>query len=246
MENKRKFTLGGLIVLVAAIVVLGGLIYWATQGGRYSADSGEGSIISFELSEDSLIATSVGVDDIEVQYRSVGDNPHDEILGSMEEQKAKGSIQKWKLLLPNDPFLTQGVIATAFVDGEEIGSLPLSTEDLAKLRTRWFDVPMQDTVLSVGQTVTIDTLTATLVAVLEDSRCPANVNCIQAGQVRSQFEFTEAKNSKVIVMSTVGEGISFGNYFIEITDVVPQSVEAQTIPSGDYRVTLSISRDIKL
>lgn len=59
------------------------------------------------------------------------------------------------------------------------------------------EVPMIVTKLPMGNTVQFENAAVKFIKVLEDSRCPKDVTCIWAGQVKLLVEVTEkGKNSK--------------------------------------------------
>lgn len=246
MDNSKKMTVGGVIVMVAALVVLGGLLFWAF--GEDIRDEGEvgESIISFELGDEAFLATSVGMDKIEVRYLPAGENPSEVLLGEMTLENNGDEFQQWSRSLPSEPLLVQSVSAHGYIDGVEVDAIDLGADDLAELRVMWFEVPTQEVSIGVGESVVVDGLTVTLVDILEDSRCPANANCIQAGQVRAQVKLETVGSSQIAVLSTNTEGIGFDNYFIEIIEVLPQALSDTTILRADYEITFAISRDIKL
>lgn len=246
MNNAKHVTIGGIIILIATLVVLGGLLYWAL-GGEKEIDVEGQSIVSFELRDDAFIASSVNLDQIEVRYLPAGDNPAEVVFGTMVlETTDEGGIQNWSRALPDNPLLVQSVTAHGFVDGVEVDAIELSADDLAELRVLWFEVPTQQIVLKIGEKQMIDGLEIALEDILEDSRCPANANCITAGQVRAQVRLTTSQAAQTVVMSTNGEGVGFDNYFVEIDSVEPQAVLDVEIPRALYEVVFAVSRDIKL
>jgi hypothetical protein len=77
------------------------------------------------------------------------------------------------------------------------------------------------------------------VAVTEDSRCPRDVTCIWAGEVKVQLEFqTEQGVSRVEIVE--GRSAEVGSYRVTIVRVEPQPVSTVKIAAPDYRVTLKV------
>jgi len=102
--------------------------------------------------------------------------------------------------------------------------------------------------LAPGQTVTIDSekMDIKFVGVTQDNRCPADVECIVAGQVSCAVEIT--KNNilnQITLTDSAGSGASTGqdfqNYLI-LFSVTPSPVVGKAIAAGDYRLTLNVSQ----
>ncbi len=91
--------------------------------------------------------------------------------------------------------------------------------------------------LKVGQKAQIGTIALTLHAVTEDSRCPANVNCIWTGRVSAEFDAVSGKTAERITLKT-DSATAFAGYDFKIEAVKPQKTKTQNIPS-DYTLTVS-------
>jgi len=247
MEDSKKLTIGALIVVVSALIVLGGLIYWALSGDEEIVVEGE-SIVSFALEEDMLLASSANLDSIEIRYIPAGDNQSEQVLGEMNLLGVdEDGIQEWSYDLSDEPILAQSVIAYGFVEGENVDRLELSADDLASFRLLWFEVPAQEMELAIGEEEKMNGITVSLIDVLEDSRCPQDVECVQAGQVRVQIEIKTSSDSRTFILSNTGEGVAFGDYFVEIISVSPEKkTEGQEISREEYSILFGVSQDIKL
>ena len=91
---------------------------------------------------------------------------------------------------------------------------------------------------ALGETVTALGVSITPLEVIEDSRCPANANCIQAGTVRVKGTFEDGMGSSEAVfgLDTGMSGpISGETTFVTLTDVTPAKSTSTDIASGDYR-----------
>lgn len=77
-------------------------------------------------------------------------------------------------------------------------------------------------------------------AVLEDSRCPADVRCIQAGRARVRLEVTQARRPVSIELSTDPEASmrSAGGVTWELQDVAPYPTSGRERRDRDYVLTL--------
>lgn len=106
--------------------------------------------------------------------------------------------------------------------------LPVRTEDLTNVQ--------------IGKTSQANTdVSITPLQIIEDSRCPANVNCIWAGRFVVKAKITEEDLSKEYNF-TEGERVvtDFGE--IALTKVVPVPVAGDRVKPEDYRFTFHIER----
>lgn len=92
----------------------------------------------------------------------------------------------------------------------------------------------------VGQTTFINGVRVTLNAVAQDSRCPANVVCIQAGSVTVNvtLQSNTDKETRDIVSSQ--PPVAFDSYLISIGEITPAQVSGLDIRPGDYMLTFKV------
>lgn len=86
----------------------------------------------------------------------------------------------------------------------------------------------------LGQPVRVGTLTVTPVAVVEDSRCPANARCVWAGRliVRTQIDGEGWRDTTNI---TLGESYGTHGRVVALVAGEPGKIaERETLP-GEYR-----------
>ena len=90
----------------------------------------------------------------------------------------------------------------------------------------------------LGQRIYVDGPWVTPVNVLEDSRCPADVQCIQAGQVRLQVKIELGARTENAVLTwrpgDENEGVHVADGQLRLTDVQPAPTTAQ-IADASYR-----------
>ena len=99
--------------------------------------------------------------------------------------------------------------------------------------------------LAPGETVFVKAaeMNVRFVAVTEDSRCPADVTCIWAGEVKVSLEIRESSQAVSQVEISAGAGSTVaGGYSVTVARVEPQPVSTTRIAPGDYRVTLKIEK----
>ena len=77
-------------------------------------------------------------------------------------------------------------------------------------------------------------------AVLEDSRCPADVRCIQAGRARVRLEVTQGRHPVSIELSTDADASmrSAGGVTWELQNVAPYPSSGRERRDRDYVLTL--------
>jgi hypothetical protein len=81
--------------------------------------------------------------------------------------------------------------------------------------------------------------------VSEDSRCPLNALCIQAGKATVQVEASKSGVGSQTVAVTVGSGDGFSlfaGYRIQLVQLDPYPVAGQPIVPANYVATLKVSR----
>lgn len=98
--------------------------------------------------------------------------------------------------------------------------------------------------LAPGTTVSAKTagLSVRFVAVIEDSRCPRDVTCIWAGQVKIQVEILQSSQPPSRVEILAGGSVAAGDYAVTVVRVEPQPVSTAKIATQDYRATLKIDK----
>lgn len=86
----------------------------------------------------------------------------------------------------------------------------------------------------IGQTVTVGGSRVTPLALLEDSRCPQNVQCVWAGQVRITARVATGSASAVREL-TSGKPITVADGTLTLADVAPAKASDAPITAADYR-----------
>lgn len=93
----------------------------------------------------------------------------------------------------------------------------------------------------LGVPATVFGLTLTPLEVIEDSRCPANANCIQAGTVRVRMQFKDdAETTEQVV--TLGQTATTAKNIAIFKEVQPESVTGQVIDPKSYKFVFRVER----
>jgi hypothetical protein len=89
------------------------------------------------------------------------------------------------------------------------------------------------------QTIQVGGIFITPLKVLEDSRCPVDVQCIQAGRVMVAVKL-ESGGGVEEASLTIGSPITFVGKRVELLNVLPIKNSKQTIKPADYRFEFNV------
>lgn len=76
---------------------------------------------------------------------------------------------------------------------------------------------------------------------INDSRCPANAECIWAGMVQIDLIFQSSATDTVRLNTMDNQSDTIGNYIFQLVKVEPYPELYKEIKLEDYRITLNIS-----
>lgn len=103
--------------------------------------------------------------------------------------------------------------------------------------------------LAVDQSTTLDEeLTLTFDSVLEDSRCPSQVTCAEAGFARILLETTFSDEEPLTYElntqpTSALDEITHGPYTIQLVELTPYPETPESLPApNEYRLTLVVSK----
>lgn len=104
-----------------------------------------------------------------------------------------------------------------------------------------YTMPAGGTTLAakLGETILFSEVSGKVIEVLEDSRCPSDVQCIQAGTVRVKANFTFGTLSQDLTLK-LGEPVTFSGYSVTLTDVKPAKISTIEIRPSDYIFTFEV------
>ncbi len=111
------------------------------------------------------------------------------------------------------------------------------------------EIPLaQEFELKVGQEAIIkgEQLKAKFISVLEDSRCPKGVTCIQAGQGRVALQLTPRnKKSETVELSTASSGqeIDSNGYQVKLVSLNPYPKMDSQVKTAEYVLNLTVSKN---
>jgi hypothetical protein len=97
--------------------------------------------------------------------------------------------------------------------------------------------PVQANSAAIGSSASMQGTTIGILGLVEDSRCPVDVQCIQAGTVRVRTS-VDALNRDFVF--TLGQPQVVGSTTITLASVTPaQRYSKQTVEPGDYRFSFT-------
>lgn len=148
--------------------------------------------------------------------------------------------------IPANPETPQGTICTMDAmqcgDGSWVGRTGPDCQFVCPKSTSTNATPEKTTVevkLNARVTPILESLTP--LSVIEDSRCPKDVQCIQAGTVRVSVKLESGLGTSVQTF-TVGQTITTETEAITLTSVQPEKISTKTILPADYRFTFTVSK----
>ncbi|MBU0750274.1 hypothetical protein KKH15_02035 [Patescibacteria group bacterium] len=94
--------------------------------------------------------------------------------------------------------------------------------------------------VGLGQSVEGLGLTVVPLEVIEDSRCPTDVQCIQAGTVRLRTQVGFETTTTTVVLK-LNEAVNVQGKVLVLVEVRPDAWSTKPISSGDYRFTFDVS-----
>jgi hypothetical protein len=95
----------------------------------------------------------------------------------------------------------------------------------------------------IGQTVRVGGPTVKPLAVIEDSRCPADVVCVWAGQVRLRAEIGTGPGKREMIL-TLGQPVHVADGMLTLREVTPATHSRKPIKPADYRFSFDFAGSI--
>lgn len=83
-------------------------------------------------------------------------------------------------------------------------------------------------------------LTVEFVRVVEDSRCPTDVTCVWAGEVKVQLSTRLRAAEAVQHQIIAGQDATVGEFRLAVVQVQPERTSTREISPEEYRVTLKV------
>lgn len=100
----------------------------------------------------------------------------------------------------------------------------------------------EEVTLGIGQKGNFDILSITLNKLVQDSRCPMDVQCIQAGSVTVSVTLSDGTKTETKNFSSDKEPQTFGVYKIYIKNVEPLKDSKKETTTADYKITFNVEK----
>lgn len=92
----------------------------------------------------------------------------------------------------------------------------------------------------VGQSVLIQGVRITLRNIVQDSRCPVDVQCIQAGNVTAEVELQSNTDKDVVRITSGKSPVLFDTFNVSIDMVIPTPSSNKQINQDEYRIVFKV------
>lgn len=100
-------------------------------------------------------------------------------------------------------------------------------------------LPYGDVVLSMGQLAKFKDISILPIGIAEDSRCPVDVQCIQAGTVRVKIEVVSGMRTSTSIVK-LGSPFTTESEKITLTAVGPEKRSQTEVAMADYKLTFNV------
>jgi hypothetical protein len=102
-------------------------------------------------------------------------------------------------------------------------------------------LPPQNIQVKVGETQEVMGVSITLNGVVQDVRCPVDVECVEAGAINTDITLSVGDVTETVFYASDGIPLSFQDYEISIVGVSPELISTETIDPSEYVVTFNVS-----
>ena len=92
-----------------------------------------------------------------------------------------------------------------------------------------------------GQTANVGPLRVRPVKLIEDSRCPSDVQCVWAGRITVQAEIDGGAGAEVAPL-TLGSPLDLGGFSVMLVSAEPGKLAGKQIERANYRFTFQYSQ----
>lgn len=101
---------------------------------------------------------------------------------------------------------------------------------------------IKEVTLNIGQKGSVDTFSITLNKFVQDSRCPIDVQCIQAGAVTVNVTMTDDIKTETKNFASDEAPQTFGVYKVSVIGIEPARESTKEIDSKDYKITFHVEK----
>ena len=248
----KKLIIAAVVALLAVSVVYFFALFSAQESSELNQDEAGNTVIhkASELSRDQAINEAIA------KYPELAAYKTEALPPSSIEAKKSGQI--WYLGFIQSGSGVPGILNAKCYQVINAGSVapvgrftgePDKVAESIKLETCspvYKEIPAPTynpygkVTLKINQSASFKDITIKPLAIEEDSRCPADVQCIWAGTVRVKVEIVTIKGVNTGILK-LGEALSSEGFALELMEVDPNKVSKVTIGPADYSFVISVS-----
>ena len=244
MQNKGK-----IIFVMLAVVVVGGLAY----GGYRFVNRNNDVPQRIACTQEALLCPDgsyVGRSGAECKFAACPNQPSFTgilkqnnsgfflIFDSPETGGGGGVAYAMPLVLKVSNVVGQLVGQKVRVFGTFTDGVTLSVDRLEELAGDAGDATLGE--VGVGKTVFINGVRITLNKIVQDSRCPIDVQCIQAGWVTANVTLRSDTDKETRDIASNAAPVAFDSFKISIENIKPSRVAGSAPESGSYLITFRV------
>ena len=241
-----------IVIIVLILIGLGlGGHFWVKNSDKFNnTNVDQPTITSLTVAKPNLVVHGKNLSKVEIYAVPSGTEISETesiLLGEAKPSLGGNGDNIWTLPIPADPILATEIYAVGYdKDNNKVDQVSLNlTGTTAIYNALWSEAKTILLQLKVGQTGTFENLSLTLNQVTADSRCAIDVVCIQAGDVTLETRLIYNKVEDSVVIHQNDDAYSFGDFFIDVIEVLPAPVSETKINPNDYLVTFSVAKNIK-
>jgi len=199
-----------------------------------------GEVTSFYVARPNLVVETVGLDSVNIFATPADRQEEDFILGEAVLVEEFGKRRTWTLAIPEQQLIRK--IYTIGTDSAGVTTertvFPIA--GIAEIyESLWENSPEIVQEFTIEEEYVIDGKRMYISKILEESRCPIAVTCIQAGRLVIEFVIEDELSKDLFVVSSNDDELRVNEYFIKILKVLPIAQEGD-ISVQEYNITLSI------
>lgn len=257
----NKWTIGGLIVVIFALFI------WGTWGQSGSAATWNGTGIACINGHTNLafhfhphlsitvdgtpepIPANVGISAVCMAEIHTHDTTGELHVEGPDRSRADSFTLADFFAVWGEPFEREGYMAIITINGEPAGSDPSTVilQDQQEIEVAYAASENGSSAQETRVETRIDQGASALdvkvvpLEVVEDSRCPEGVQCVQAGTVRVRALLTSGLGEAPQVFE-LNRPITTEAEVVELVEVRPAAIAEEEIPLADYRFIFRIAK----
>ena len=102
------------------------------------------------------------------------------------------------------------------------------------------ETSLETGIVHVGETTYINRVLVTLHSVVQDSRCPADAQCIEAGAITARVTLKSDTDTETFNMPSDEVPHRFDSYKVSIIDIQPSRMSGKEVNPKDYILTFKV------